>query len=56
MSPRDTRVPLVSGSALLPVRRRPAILPLVLALSALGVGGLSLEQQSGCGHGVAGGA
>lgn len=39
MSPRDTRVPLVSGPALLPVRRRPAIIATVLALSALGVGG-----------------
>jgi uroporphyrin-3 C-methyltransferase len=38
MSPRDTRVPLVSGSALLPVRRRPAIFATLLALSALGVG------------------
>lgn len=39
MSPRDTRVPLVSGTALLPVRRRPAILATLLALAALGVGG-----------------
>jgi uroporphyrin-3 C-methyltransferase len=39
MSPRDTRVPLVSGATLLPVRRRPAIIATVLALSALGVGG-----------------
>ena len=39
MSPRDTRVPLVSGSALLPGRRRPAVFATVLALSALGVGG-----------------
>ncbi len=39
MSPRETRVPLVSGPALLPVRRRPAIIATVLALSALGVGG-----------------
>lgn len=39
MSPRDTRVPLVSGPALLPARRRPAVFATVLALSALGVGG-----------------
>lgn len=39
MSPRDTRVPLVSGSAMLPVRRRPAIAATLLALTALGVGG-----------------
>jgi len=38
MSPRDTRVPLVSGPAMLSVRRRPAILATLLALSALGVG------------------
>ncbi|HQX89560.1 MAG TPA: uroporphyrinogen-III C-methyltransferase, partial [Moraxellaceae bacterium] len=36
MSPSDTRVPLVSGTSMLPIRRRPAILATVLALSALG--------------------
>lgn len=39
MSPRDTRVPLVSGAAMLPVRRRPAIFATLLALTALGIGG-----------------
>lgn len=38
MSPRDTRVPLVSGPAMLPVRSRPAIMATLLALSALGMG------------------
>lgn len=38
MSPRDTRVPLVSGPAMLPVRSRPAILATLLALTALGMG------------------
>ena len=40
MSPSDTRVPLVSGTSMLPIRRRPAILATVLALSALGAAGL----------------
>lgn len=39
MSPRETRVPLVSGTTLLPPRRRPAIVATLLALAALGVGG-----------------
>lgn len=39
MSPSDTRVPLVSGTSMLPIRRRPAILATVLALSALGAAG-----------------